>query len=79
MVKRRVSLLGLVISKWEEAGRPRWDLARTMRETEMADEQLESQGSDPAPAFRAKRRAGDHAYEQKWVWGCHFPWLNPRP
>ena len=69
---------GLVISRWEESGRPRWDLTRTIQETESADEELASRGRNPAPAFRKHRTAGDDSYVKTWTWGCHFEWLNPR-
>lgn len=78
MVKKHASLRGLVASNWEESGRPRWDAARTVRETERADEQLRRQGLDPASTFRAKRLRQDRSYVRTWTMGCHFSWLNPR-
>lgn len=76
MVNESRSLRGLVVSKWEKSGRPRWDLARTVRETEGADDTLASRGLNRAPKFRKKR--GDRDYVERWTLGCRFPWLNPR-
>lgn len=70
------TLRGLVTSNWEKSGRPRWDLARTVRETESADDALASRGLNPAPTFRKRRR--DRDYVERWTLGCRFPWLNPR-
>jgi len=74
----RTDLKSLVIAKWQESGRPRWDLARTVDATEAADEELLSRGENPAPMFRSHRTAGDDKYVRTWTWGCHFEWLNPR-
>jgi hypothetical protein len=70
------ALRGLVISKWEESGRPRWNFDRTVRETESADEELARQGGEPAPAFRRHRMRRDEANVRKWVRGCKFPWVT---
>ncbi len=75
---RNGSLRGLVISMWERRGRPEWDLSKTLLVTRQADEILEREGKNPAPAFRAQREAGNRTYEVAWVNGCHFPWRNPR-
>jgi hypothetical protein len=72
------TLLGLVRRRWEISGRPWWDLDRTIRETELADQELASRGLNPAPAFRAGRRRRDHDYMRKWTVGCKFPWLSLR-
>jgi hypothetical protein len=71
-----VDLKPLVISNWIARGQPRWDITQTIRETQLADDELRRRGLNPAPAFRAKRR--DETYQHQWTWGCHFPWLNPR-
>jgi hypothetical protein len=55
-----------------------WGLARTVRETVIADQILERQGKYPAPKFRKARLRADHDFIEKWVRGCKFPWLNPR-
>lgn len=72
------SLRGLVISRWEAAGRPAWDLTRTTREAEAADEALAADGVNPAAAFRARRLAGDSAALKTWTNGCRFEWLAGR-
>lgn len=70
------TLRGLVISNWEKSGRARWDLARTVRKVLSADDPLASRGLNPAPTFRKRR--SDRDYVERWVLGCHFPFLNPR-
>lgn len=70
------SLRGLVIAKWERSGRPRWDLAQTVRVTESADEELASRGLNPAPAFRKHRRDGDDVFVRNWTHGARFPFLT---
>ncbi len=72
------SLRGMVIDAWEEAGRPRWDLGRTVRATLAADEELEKHGLNPAPTFRKHRKRQDQAYISTWTNGCRFAFLSPR-
>lgn len=72
------SVRGLVISNWEDAGYPAWDVAQTSREAEQADKVLRILGKETAPCFREARIQRDAAYVRKWTLGCHFPWLNPR-
>lgn len=71
-------LKGLVIAKWEANGRPPWSTDRTIREVEIADQELATRGRNPAPALRRRRLARDAAYVRTWTLGCHFEWLNPR-
>lgn len=70
------TLRGLVISNWEKSGRPGWDLARAIRETESADDALASRGLNPAPTFRERRRDPD--FVKNWVRGSRFPFLIPQ-
>ncbi len=55
-----------------------WGLARTVRETVIADQVLERHGKNPAPKFRKARLRADHDFIEKWVRGCKFPFLNHR-
>lgn len=59
MTNRPDSLLGRVVQEWEDCGRPRWDLAETVRKTIAADQGLEGERLNPAQAFRRHRRALD--------------------
>ena len=83
-VKSQVSsysewLSTLVKEAWVNAGKPGWDLDRTVQETIEADAKLEKEGKgDPAPKFRASRKAGDHTYMRQWVLGCRFGWFKSR-
>src|SRR5258708_13019414 len=70
------SLRGLIISGWEAAGRPRWDLAQTTQVAEDADKALANDGANPAPAFRASRLVADRAALRIWTTGCRFEWLG---
>ena len=72
------SLRGMVIDAWEAAGRPRWDLGRTVRATLAADEELEKRGLNPAPTFRKHRKRQDHTAISTWTNGCRFEFLSPR-
>jgi hypothetical protein len=72
------SVRGMVVAAWESAGRPQWDLDRTIAATEEADDALDQQELDPAPTFRLHRRLGDRAAVKGWVQGCKFPWLASR-
>jgi hypothetical protein len=71
------SLRGLVISRWEESGRPHWDLDRTIQETESADAELARRGQNPAHTLRTHRLSHDDVYVRSWTKGCRFPWLSP--
>jgi hypothetical protein len=72
------SLRGAVAHRWEEEGRPNWDIDGTIRVCEEEDEVFRQAGENPAPRFREARNREDITYVRTWVYGCHFPWLNPR-
>lgn len=71
------SLRGMVIDAWKAAGRPRWELGRTVRAALSADEDLEKRGLNPAPTFRKHRKQQDQASISTWTNGCRFEWLSP--
>jgi len=73
-----LSLRGMVIDAWKAAGRPRWDLVRTVRAALAADEELDKRGLNPAPMFRKHRKQQDQAYISTWTNGCRFEWMGPR-
>ena len=78
MSYRKKSPRGLVIGRWENAGEPAWDIHETIRQCRLVDERLETERLNPAPRFREERQNGNEKYVMQWVYGCHFPWLNPR-
>jgi len=72
------SLRGAVTGRWEEAGRPKWDIEEAIRVCEDVDEEFQQAGKNPAPRFREGRSRGDTTYIRAFVYGYHFQWLNPR-
>jgi hypothetical protein len=72
------SIRGTVISKWQNAGRPIWDVHKTLKVCVEADRNFETTGRSPAPKFHKAINTGDDKYLITWTFGCHFPWLNPR-
>lgn len=73
------SLRGRVIAIWQKQGNPMWDRNQTTHWTKMADEQLEKEGKNPAPAFRRARLLNDDYYMRVFASGCRFGWLPPQP
>ncbi len=77
--KSRVNTLrGSVIDKWNSSGRPNWDIEATSAACIEVDKQFEHLGQNPAPKFREARLRNDEYYMRTYVFGCHYPWLNPR-
>ena len=72
------SLRGEVILRWEDAGQPRWSVARTLGVAEQVDDAFERRELNPAPRFREARSAGDQIYLKTWIGGCRFVWLGGR-
>ena len=70
------SLRGEVMSRWKDAGQPRWSVARTLAVAEQVDDALERRELNPAPRFREARSAGDKFYLKTWIGGCRFVWLD---
>ena len=75
---RKTKIRGCVAEKWEAAGKPGWNLQRTIAECIKADDALAGIGLCPAPRFRFEHKSNNEKYLNTWVLGCHFPWLNPR-
>jgi hypothetical protein len=75
---RSNSIRGAVSGKWGQGGRPNWDINATIRACEEQDEMFRQTGKNPAPRFREALDKVDQTYIRTWVYGCHFPWLNPR-
>jgi hypothetical protein len=70
-------LRGVVQRAWINAGKPSWDVERTVRETIDADARLEQESiNNPAPTFRANRQQNNIQYLRRWVIGCKFDWLR---
>src|SRR5262249_11759048 len=69
----------LVYQAWVTAGKPLWDIDRTLGVAIAVDARLEreSQGN-PAPRFRVNRTDNNLGYLPKWVIGCKFEWLRKR-
>ena len=75
---RKNSLRGRVILRWEDEGKQKWDLEKTIKICIEEDDKLGKEKLNPASQFRKAIKADDRPYIQRWVLGCHFPWLNPR-
>src|SRR5205814_2824714 len=73
------SLRGEVTSRWEEAGRPAWSSAETLKVAEQVDDALQQRDLNPAPRFREARISGDRFYLKTWIVGCRFVWLKGSP
>lgn len=67
-----------VIERWEKAGKPLWDIEKTTSVCLKVNYDYEKQGLNPTPNFRNAIDNDDKNYISQWVFGCHFPWLNPR-
>jgi hypothetical protein len=78
-IKRKNSVRGMVVAKWQAAGEPDWDIHQTLRICKDVDGKLEAAGFEPAPKFRKAVKKDDNKYLRTWTFGCHFEWLNPRP
>jgi hypothetical protein len=70
------SLRNEVIQRWLRAGAPVWSDDKTVLETELADQNLESLGDNPAVRFREERKKPNKSYEAVFVAGYKFPWLE---
>jgi len=79
MAKRKNSVHGTVVAKWQAAGEPDWAVHQTLRICVEVDRKLEAEGFEPAPKFRKAVKKSDEKYLMTWTFGCHFEWLNPRP
>ena len=70
-------LRGLVQRAWIDAGKPSWDVERTVRVAIDADTQVEQESNKiPAPRFRVNRQQNNFQYLRQWVRGCKFDWLR---
>jgi hypothetical protein len=67
-----------VVEKHDRIGKFEWDIRETMEVCIDIDNQLESEGHNPAKKFRKAIKRNDEKYIRTWVLGCHFDWLNPR-
>lgn len=72
---QRNSIRGLVIQAWKAAGKPAWDVEKTLEVCQGIDEQLSKDGLEPAPRFRKAIQERDQEYLLQWVHGCRFDWL----
>src|SRR5439155_26602032 len=72
------SIRGLVVVRWDEAGRPAWSRAQTIDVAIAVDCELEERGLNPARRFRGLRLADDRFGMRGWIIGCRFPWLAGR-
>ena len=78
-VLNEMSLRGLVHQAWMKAGKPSWDIERTVKEAIYADVCLErDQKENPAAVFRQYRLSNNQRYLRTWVNGCKFDWLKKR-
>lgn len=78
MGERKDSVRGRVILAWKSASKPNWDIEKTIAVCKEVDSEFEREGPCPAPAFRRAIKSDDRSYIKVWVYGCHYPWLNPR-
>ena len=78
MSERNNSIRGVVMTRWKTAGQPAWSKKKTLAVCVRVDQELESIGLQAAPQFRKAIKNQDQEYQDYWVFGCHFPWLNPR-
>ena len=70
------TLRGEIGLRWQSSGRPRWDLAQTVRVAEECDIALERQGIDTAKKFRSAREEGKRNYIDAYVRFNQFEWLQ---
>jgi len=78
MAKRKNSVRGMVIAKWQTVGEPNWDIHQTLKICVEVDSKLKAAGFGPAPKLRKAIKDSDEKYLMTWTFGCHFEWLNPR-
>ena len=78
MAVRKDSIRGGVIIKWDSAGKPNWNLDKTLKICININNEIAIKGLNPAPKFREAVKSNKRSYLINWVQGCHFPWLNPR-
>jgi hypothetical protein len=73
-------VMGTVVRRWEEAGRPDWSLEITIEEVKRTDAELYRDGLGKIRHRRLRQHIehGDEEYVRRWILGCHFCWLNPR-
>lgn len=73
-------IMGTIVRRWEESGRPHWSLERTIEEVRRADAQLyrDGLGKTGHRRLREQIQQGDEGYVRSWTLGCHFCWVNPR-
>jgi hypothetical protein len=72
------SLRGRVKERWKKEDCPQWNWEHTQRVCIEEDHRLAEEERNPAPQFRKYATRGDESNIRRWVFGCHFPWLNPR-
>jgi len=72
---RRNSIRGTVIRAWIEAGKPDWDLDKTLEICISADEKFSERGINPAPKFRDAVQRNDRHYLRQWAGTSRFEWL----
>jgi len=75
---RDSSLRGIVILRWEKAGKPNWSLKKTIDTCIEIEGELKRTGLNRTPQFSCKIRENNKKYIRNWVQGCHFNWMNPR-
>ena len=74
------TLRGRVRQQFLSSGATYWDLERTAREVEAADDELSEEGLNPAPTLRLARSRGDsegRRYVLAWTKFAQFEW-RPR-
>lgn len=69
------SIRGLAIQAWKAAGKPAWDVEKTLEICQGIDEQLAEDGITPAPKFRKAIQEKNRKYLLQWVQCCRFDWL----
>ena len=74
----KTSFRGEMRKRWADAGRPCWNYEATERECLAVNSSLQQIKYNPAPRFREAVIAGNSSYIKRWIFGCHFDWLNPR-
>ena len=67
------SIRGEVIARWEKAGKPMWDIHKTMEIVRSVDDEFKKLNLMPARAYREKRDT--QYYAMHWVYGLKFPWI----
>jgi hypothetical protein len=75
---RENSLRGRVILRWEKAGKPDWNLEKTISICIEVEKELKKKGLDRTPQFSRNLKENYKRYIKNWVQGCHFEWINPR-